>query len=239
MAIGSPFHEPSWSPSGGLPNTAPVEPESRGSGLHVPTEGALDLGLVRAAIQDGLLMVFGPEGDPVPPQVFVAAAAEQPDAGIRLVGGPPVRAECVGAVLDAQSSGQVASGQVGGEAWIKAMLGIGPQPEMARNEDLLAEGCTLDVVGFGRELMITSPNGATFLLADARSRTPDGISLRVAGEGPVALGELVAHLLAGAAQDHTDPSAKEFAAPECKAWLEGEALRIELPEFGAVDLARR
>jgi hypothetical protein len=238
MAIGSPFHEPSWSPSGGLPKTAPVERESRGAGLHVPTEGALDLRLVRAAIQDGLLMVFGPDGDPVPPQVFGAAAAEQPDAGIRLVGGPPLRAERVGAVLDAQSSGQVGAGQVGSEAWVKAMLGIGPQPEMARNEDLLAEACTLDVVAFGRELMITSPNGATFLLADARSPTPDGISLRVAGEGPVALGELVADLLASAGPDHIHPSANEFAAPECKAWLQGDALRIELPEVGTVDLAR-
>jgi hypothetical protein len=94
------------------------------------------------------------------------------------------------------------------------------------------------VVAFGRELMITSPNGATFLLADARSRTPDGVSLRFAGDGPVALGELVARLLASGGQDHTHPSADEFAAPECKAWLEGDALRIDLPEVGAVDLAR-
>jgi hypothetical protein len=238
MAIGSPFHEPSWSPSGGPPEATPVERDRRGSGRRAPTEGELDLALVQAAIQDGLLMVFGPDGDPVPPQVFGAAAAEHPDAGIRLVGGPPVPAERVGAVLDAQISGQFGSGQVGGEAWIRAMLGLGPQPEMARNEDLLAEGCTLDVVAFGRELMITSPNGATFLLADARSRTPDGISLRVAGDGPVALGELVARLLASASQDQTHPSAAEFAAPECKAWLEGDALRIELPEVGVVDLAR-
>jgi hypothetical protein len=238
MAIGSPFHEPAWSPAGGLPEATPAESERRGSGLHGPTEGALELELVQAAIQDGLLMVFGPDGDPVPPQAFAAAAAEQPDAGVRLVDGPLVRAERIAAVLDAQMGGELESGEHRGGAWIRAMLGIGPQPEMAGNEDLLAEPCTLDVVAFGRELMITSPNGATFLLADARSRTPDSVGLRVAGDGPVALGELVARMLASAGRDHTDPRANEFAAPGCKAWLEGDALRIDLPEVGTVDLAR-
>jgi hypothetical protein len=213
-----------------------VERARRGSGPCAPTEGALDLNLVRAAIQDGLLMVFGPDGDPIPPQVFGAVAAEQPDAGVRLVGGPPVRAERIAAVLAAQMSGQFESGHGGGEAWIRAMLGSGPEPEMARSDDLLAEGCTVDVVAFGRELMLTSPNGATFLIAAARSRTP--ISLRVAGEGPVAPGDLVARLLASADRDHPSPSHHEFAAPACKAWLEGDALRIDLPEVGAVDLAR-
>jgi hypothetical protein len=213
-----------------------VERERHGFGPCAPTEGALDLGLVRAAIQDGLLMVFGPDGDPVPPQVFGAGAAEQPDAGVRLVGGPPVRAERIAAVLAAQASGQFGSGHGGGEAWIRAMLGSGPEPEMARSDDLLGEGCTVDVVAFGRELMLTSPNGATFLIAAARSRTP--ISLRVAGEGPIAPGDLVARLLASADRDHPSPSHHEFAAPACKAWLEGDALRIDLPEVGVVDLAR-
>jgi hypothetical protein len=236
MAIGSPFHERSWSPAGALPEATPVERERRGSGLCAPTEGALDLGLVRAAIQDGLLMVFGPDGDPVPPQVFGAVAAEQPHAGVPLADGPPVRAERIAAVLDAQISNRSEAGQDGGEAWIRAMLGIGPQPEMAGNDDLLAEGCTVDVVAFGRELMITSPGGTTFLLADARSRTP--IRLRVPGEGPVAIGDLVGELLASAGQDDIHPGVDEFAAPGRRAWLEGDALRIDLPEVGVVDLAR-
>ena len=72
-----------------------------------PTEGAFDLGLVRAVIEDGLLMVFGPDGDPIPPEIFRAAAAEQPDAGIQLRDGLQVAAERVAAVLrrtDARSS---------------------------------------------------------------------------------------------------------------------------------------
>jgi hypothetical protein len=232
MAIGSPFHERSWSPAGALPEAH----ERRGSELRAPTEEGLQLGLVRAAIQDGLLMVFGPDGDPVPPQVFRAAAAEQPHAAVPLADGPPVRAERIAAVLDAQIGGHSGSGQGGSEAWIRAMLGIGPRPEMAPDDDLGAEDCTIEVVAFGRELMITSPDGATFLLADARSRTP--ISLRVTGEGPVALGELVARLLAGAGRDHAAPSRDEFAAPKCRTWLEDDALRIDLPEVGAVELVR-
>src|ERR687892_1917588 len=121
MAIGSPFHEHSWSPADGLPKGTPVERERRGSGTPAPTEGALDLGLVRAAIQDGLLMVFGPDGDPVPPQVFGAVAAEQPDAGVPLADGPPVRAERIAAVLDAQMSGHSGAAQGGREAWVRAM----------------------------------------------------------------------------------------------------------------------
>ena len=230
------MHEHSWSPVGALPEATPVERETRGCKPCAPTEGALDLGLVQAAIQDGLLMVFGPDGDPVPPQVFGAAAAEQPHAGVRLGDGPPVPAERIAAVLDAQMSGQLGSGQGGGEAWIRAMLGSGPEPEMATGDDLLAEGCTFDVVAFGRELMLTSQSGATFLLTAARSRTP--ISLRLAGEGPIAPGDLVGRLLASTDRHHPSPSPREFAAPACKAWLEGDALRIDLPEVGAVDLVR-
>ena len=238
MAIGSPFHEHSWSPAGALPEATPGEREGCERGLGAPTEGTLDLALVRAAIQDGLLMVFGPYGDPVPPQVFGAVAAERPNAGVRLADGPPVRAERIAAVLEAQTSDRLGSGQGGDEAWIRAMLGAGPQPEMARDDHLLAEGCTVEVVAFGKELMITSPNGATFLLADARSRSPDSISLRVAGDEPVALRDVVARLLAGAGRDQANPSPTEFAAPDCQAWLEGDALRIDLPEVGAIGLAR-
>ena len=236
MAVGSSPHERSRSAAGALPEAAPEERERRGFGPCAPTDRALDLGLVRGAIQDGLLMVFGPDGDPVPPQVFGAAAAEQPDAGVCLVGGPPVRAGRIAAVLDAQMSDQFGSGHGGREAWIRAMLGSGPEPEMARSGDLLAEACTVDVVAFGRELMVTSQTGATFLIAAARSRTP--ISLRVPGEGPIAPSDLVARLLASADRDHPSPRLNEFAAPACKAWLEGDALRIELPKVGAVDLVR-
>src|SRR5687767_3109615 len=101
MAIGLPFHDQPWSPADALPEATPTAagPEAR--------EGSLDLGLVRAVIEDGLLMVFGPDGDPIPPEIFGIAAAEQPDAGIPLRDGPLVRAERIAVVLDAQMRGHL------------------------------------------------------------------------------------------------------------------------------------
>ena len=193
--------EPSWSPAGGPGEAAPAAPDLHGSAPGAPVERPLDLALVRAAIRDGLLMVFGPEGDPVPPQAFGAAAAERPDAEVPLGDGPRVRAERVAAVLDAQLSGRLGAGLGGDEPWIRAMLGLAPQPEMAATDDLLAEACTLDVVTFGKELMITSQSGATFLIADARARTADSICVWVGSEGPIAPGTLADRLLGGAGQD--------------------------------------
>ena len=229
--------EPSWSPAGGPAEAAPAAADRHGSAPGAPVERPLDLALVRAAIRDGLLMVFGPEGDPVPPQAFGAAAAERPDAEVPLGDGPRVRAERVAAVLDAQISGRLGAGLGGDEPWIRAMLGIAPQPEMAATDDLLAEACTLDVVAFGKELMITSRNGATFLIADARARTADSICVWVGSEGPIAPGTLADRLLGGAGQDSTERNPSEFTMPGCKAWLEDDALLLDLPEIGPVYLA--
>jgi hypothetical protein len=236
MAVGSPTPDHSW-PAGALPDATPAAPEASGFEPCAPGEGTLELGLVQAAIEDGLLMVFGPDGDPVPPQVFGAAAAAQPDAGVRLSDGPQVPAERIAAVLEAQTRGRLGPDRSGGEPWIRVMLGIGPEPEMADPDDLLAETCTLEVVAFGKELMVTSRNGATFLVADARARTPDSICLCLESEGPVAAADLVARLLAGG-EGRADPRANEFAVPECKAWLEDDAVVIDVPELGAIYLAR-
>jgi hypothetical protein len=235
MVVGSPLPEPSWSPAGGPAETA--EPDRHGSAPGAPSERPLDLALVQAAIRDGLLMVFGPEGDPVPPQVFGAAAAGRPDAEVRLVDGPPVRAERIAAVLDAQVSGRLGPGRGADEPWISAMLGIGPQLQMAATDDSSAEACTLDMVVLGKELMITSRDGATFLIADARARTADSICVWVGSEGPIAPGALADRLLGGAGQDQIGRNPSEFAMPGCKAWLEDDALLLDLPEIGPVYLA--
>jgi hypothetical protein len=84
MAIGLPFHDQSWSPAEAFPEAAPAADGGSELAPASTTEAAFDLGLARAVIEDGLLMVFGPEGDPIPPEIFGAAAAEQPNAGIQL-----------------------------------------------------------------------------------------------------------------------------------------------------------
>jgi hypothetical protein len=236
MAIGLPFHDQSWSPADAVPEATPTPAGAEAR------EGSLDLGLVRAVIEDGLLMVFGPDGDPIPPEIFAVAAAEQPDAGIEVRDGLPVAAERIAAVLDAQMRGQLgAAGGGADHAWIEAMLGVGPQPTMAEDEDLLAEDGAVKVVAFGKELLITSPSGESFLIAQTRSRHPHSICLRLADEGPIALSDLVARLLAGPGAHRSDAAfahRDEFAAPDCRAWFKGDELVVDLPTIGQVHLAQ-
>lgn len=240
MAIGLPFHDQPWSPADALPEATPTADRGPDVGLSARTEGVLDLGLVRAVIEEGLLMVFGPDGDPIPPQAFCTAAAEQPEAGIRFRDGPQIDAERIAAVLDAQMSGRLGSGRTGDDAWIETMLGIGPRPEMAAEEELLAEDCTVEVIAFGKELLITTPTGATFLLTEARSRTPDSVGLRLANEGAIAVGDLVARLVAGTGERLADdrPSNQDEFAADCQAWIEDDTLVVDLPKAGAVYLAQ-
>jgi hypothetical protein len=99
---------------------------------------ALSLENIRLVIEDGLLMALGPEGDPVPPDAFRAAVSAKADAAITLDGVGKVSAEKALAVLQAQTDGVLAAGE-NTDGWILAMLGIGPQPEMASDGDMQAE----------------------------------------------------------------------------------------------------
>ena len=103
-------------------------------------EGSMpELGAVSAVIEDGLLMIFGPDGDPVPPEAFRAAADDQPEALVRLGGDERVSAARIAAVLEAQRAGRLVPGEGEGSGWIAAMLGLGPQPASAIPDELEAE----------------------------------------------------------------------------------------------------
>jgi hypothetical protein len=245
MAVRSPAHDPELPPGRAAPQAPTGETGRPGFEIGTPSEaggeGSLDLGLMRAVIMDGILMVLGPDGDPVPPDAFGAAAVEQPDAMVRLADGPRIRAARIAAVLDAQRGGRLGSGQEGDAAWIKAMLGIGPRPAMAKDEDLLAERHSVEVIAFGREMMITSPAGGTFLIAEARSATPASVRLLGADGEAIALGEVVTRLLGGADRRGAgDMRARmnEVTLPDCRTWLEDGALIIDLPEVGALHFSR-
>jgi hypothetical protein len=115
--------------SGGFPGGAPS---------RTAEEPGLALGQMRLAIEHGLLMVFGPEGDPVPPHAFAAAAATHPATPLALPDGTTALASRVAAVLGAQSLGRLgAVDQAAG--WILAMLREGGGLELASDDQLRAE----------------------------------------------------------------------------------------------------
>jgi hypothetical protein len=240
MAVTSSAQDPARSPG----HAAPRFSETGGGSatrFEADGEAALDVGLMHAVIQDGVLMVLGPEGDPVPPQAFCTAAAAQPDAEVRMADGARIRAERMAAVLDAQRGGRLGSGRGGDQAWIEAMLGIGPQPGTANKADLAAERHNVEIIAFGRELMITSPAGGTFLLAEARSANSASVRLVGAGGEPVALGSIVARLLGRSDRDGDGkPRARvhEVTLPDCRTWIEDGALVIELREVGELRFQR-
>lgn len=87
-------------------------------------------------VEDGLLMAFGPDDDPVPPSLVASACAEDPKGTLQLETGETVDRRCVLNVLDAQQKGKLADQPSDG--WIEAMLCLGGAFEPTTPE-LLAE----------------------------------------------------------------------------------------------------
>ena len=97
---------------------------------------ASTLASIRLRIEDGLLMAFGPEGDPVPPSLLRTACTETAVDGPKMECGAIVDRRKVLAVIDAQQRAPLADRPSDG--WIETMLGLGgrfqPTPP-----DLLAD----------------------------------------------------------------------------------------------------
>ena len=74
-------------------------------------------------IEDGLLMAFGPDGDPMPPALVKSVCADDPKGTLQLESGKTVDRRCVLNVLDAQQKGQLADDPIDG--WVEAMLCLG------------------------------------------------------------------------------------------------------------------
>ncbi len=125
---------------------------------------AIDLTEIKLSIEDGLLMVFGPEGDPIPPLLLKEACVKQPCARIRLPNGFAVDHKRLIDVIDAQQKGKLADQAT--DRWIKAMLGaegvFEPTPEAH-----LAEEDTEEAPVSGNELTIETSDGEAMTLCDA------------------------------------------------------------------------
>ncbi len=227
-------------------------PEPAARGGHSSSAGGLAISLTNASlrIEEGLLMAFGPEGDPIPPAAFAAMASEQPDAEVALADGPTVMALRAAAVLDAQAKGPLGGRQqdrTGGEAWIKAMLGLGPQPVLAARAELRGEERACELTVFGRELMLALPGGRSFLIVDPApgDRAAATVGLLAADGRPLAVKDLVERLRAQVGQRPPADAPSGAVRPFAEIVLTGcaierttDGLLLELPAVGGVRLMR-
>jgi hypothetical protein len=124
-------------------------------------EHGLALGQMRLTIEDGLLMVFGPDGDPVPPKAFTAATAADPAALLDLPDGTTAPASRIAAVLRAQVLGRLGRSAQGSE-WILAMLSEAGRPQPASEDQLRAEQDASGAVGgVESQLTVTADAGGS------------------------------------------------------------------------------
>lgn len=186
-----------------------------------PSEPRFNLDRASLVIDDGLLMVLGPDGDAVPPATVRALAADQPEAGLALDDGRTVRADRVAKVLEAQAGGRLAPASDRSDRWLKAMLGLEAAPAIASEEELEAERDDLEITLFGNELVISTAAGGSFVIAAAR---PDGTQpaaarLALRDGTPVDLEHLLTSL-----RRREDGGAAELVLPGCCFARDGEAL---------------
>lgn len=196
------------------PATRAAAGESAGEPVLADTRAPTDepklaLGQMKASIEDGLVMVFGPEGDPVPPHVFAGAAAEQPDALVALADGTAVVARRLAMVLQAQTLGRL--GPAEHDAWIMTMLLDRHGPEMASETDLGTEQERGAIEGRVDRLKIATPSGA-FLIADAGpARTGEVTGLFLPDGTPISVVDLAGRLRGPRAEPCTAVDAPENA----------------------------
>jgi len=178
---------------------APDEPAGGGADGLEPKDGERDLDPTQGeptlpleqmtpVVRDGVLMVFGPEGDPVPPHAFGDAAASRPDAELRLADGGSVRASRIAEVLRVQTTGRLAAADRD-DAWILMMLGQGKGPEQAPEEALGAEKSSGTATVIDDALLTTSQGDNPSPIVDV----PAGDPARKSDDGAPALEDRGGH----------------------------------------------
>jgi hypothetical protein len=216
-----------------------AEPPDDASAGKPAEEPRLALDQMRVTVEGGLLMVFGPEGDPVPPGAFAEAAAERPDAQLDLPDGATVPASRIAAVLRAQTLGRLGAAEHGAE-WILPMLRGSRGPEAASDDALRAERarCVLRVVG-DQLLVETRADNVRIVDRTSGPAAGEAIGLFLRDGAPISVADLIALIRAqqvsgplataearsaapskadpdraGGQESHATPSASEDPAPD-------------------------
>lgn len=140
-------------------------PADRISADRQRASDVLSLSDIRIEIEDGLLMAFGPAGDPVPPQNVKDACARQPRAALRLPGSAAaVDHRRLIDLLDAQQRGPLADRK--SDRWIESLLGAAGEFEETPT-NLLATEVMTGKRASGDAVTLDLPFGMTITLRDA------------------------------------------------------------------------
>lgn len=121
---------------------------------------------IRLCVEDGLLMVFGPDGDPVPPGLLTATCRPFADQNSPIYDGKLVDPERMAKVLLAQQTGMLAAAGRRCDQWIEAMLGVVGQFEPTPADLLAAEAKTICRTK-GDGLQFLMPSGERLWMRDA------------------------------------------------------------------------
>lgn len=208
-------------------NREPITARQTKADDVAPSEPELDLNRASLAIDNRVLMVLGPEGDPVPPDTVCALAADQPESSLAFDDGTKVPVGRVAKVLEAQAGGRLAPAGDETDRWLEAMLGLEAAPAMTSEEELEAERDDLEVTLFGNELVVNTAAGSSFVVTAAGPGGTEPAAARLAlGDGtPLGLDDLLTRLRRAVGCDVTEP-ADELALPGCCFARDGEALEL-------------
>ncbi len=138
-----------------------AEPQNR---RRPATSNSIDPADIRLSIEDGLVMTFGPHGDPLPPQLLKETCGKHRGAGLCLPDGSLADHDRLISVLEAQQKGKLAERP--SDEWVRAMLVAEGGFELAPPECLAREDSEGKTVLGGR-LTLAMPGGETITLHDA------------------------------------------------------------------------
>ncbi len=189
-----------------------AEPRGDTSAASPTEEPQLALDQMRVMIEGGLLMVFGPEGDPVPPGAFAEAAAARPDARLDLPDGATAPASRIAAVLRAQTLGRLGAAESKAD-WILPMLQGSRGPDAASDDALRAErtSCVLRVVG-DQLLVETGTDSVRIVDRASGPAAGEAIGLFLRDGAPISVADLIALIHAQQASRPVPEAEGESAA---------------------------
>ena len=193
--------------------------------------------MIRLRVDDGLLMAFGPNGDPVPPGRLTATDRDVSGYDSLRHKGATVDPERMISVLLAQRTGGLAAPGRWSDRWIEAMLGTAGHFEPTPADLLAAEAettCRID----GDGLQLAMPAGERLVIRDAHpgSACPTNLGKLVFDGKSLSVGQL--RTLLDPIQEVSDGHGNRLIARStgCSLACRGDAVFLDLGDRGRARL---